>query len=343
MLVNLNFIRNNSSIIKSIQHFRKAWNRNQVTFEITTSGSTGKPAVIRYTRQQAEASARLTIEALQLNNHHSCLLCLDPKFIAGQMMMVRALVAGMKLIAVEPSSNPLASLPPDLPVDFAAFVPLQIQTMMEQGYKDRLFSITKIIIGGAPLASSVAEKLIDHPGQVYLTYGMTETLSHIALRKINGADRSEDFHLLPGIELTQDKRGCAFIKTPFLEKGIQSNDMIELTGARSFRLLGRADLVINSGGIKINPEKVEQSIESFLKKSKVENFFVGGVPDEALGQKVVLFIEGSPFDTRELSQYLKGNVSRYEVPKEIIFIPEFERTATQKISRVATLQKLTKN
>jgi O-succinylbenzoic acid--CoA ligase len=320
--------------------FLQQWLRGKTDFTITSSGSTGRPQPFTFTRSQAEASAALTIQALSLDKNHTALVCLDTKYMAGQMMLVRALVAGMKIFVIDPSSRPLQKVPRHQKIDFAAFVPLQIQTMLHEEGEDCLFKISKIIIGGAPLEQSLVNRLHNHPGDVYLTYGMTETLSHVALQKINGADASDSFVVLPGVTIHHDERGCAVIHTPFTKNEIVTNDVIEFTSATTFRFIGRADFVINSGGVKINPEKIELQIAGcVLEALGSRRFMVSGIPDPALGQKVVLFIEGVPVNTVVLLQKIKETVSRFEVPKEITFIDVFEQTATQKVNRIATLQK----
>jgi len=320
--------------------FLQDWIRGKSQFTITTSGSTGTPGEFTFSRLQAEASATLTINALKLSQDHTALVCLDTKYVAGQMMLVRALLAQMKIVVVDPSANPLKQIPANNTIHFAAFVPLQIQTLLAEGNEHELSAISKIIIGGAPLDKSLAAKIRSHPGDVYLTYGMTETLSHIALQKINGANASDYFTVLPRVRLRQDERGCAVIKTPFIDYDIITNDVIELISPNSFRFIGRADFIINSGGVKISPEKVEQQIAPLLHESfKSRRFMIAGIPDSKLGQKVVLFIEGLPANTEALSEKIKHTVGRFEVPKEIFFIDVFEQTATQKVNRIATLQK----
>jgi O-succinylbenzoic acid--CoA ligase len=321
--------------------FIREWLSGQKKFVLQTSGSTGAPKRITVTREQMEASAKLTEQALQLKRQHHALICIDTKYIGGKMMIARCLTIGMRIWAVDPTANPLSKIPVDQCVNFAAFVPLQIQTILGSKHPHSLNNLDQVIIGGAPLDEKVIEQLNTFLCRCYATYGMTETLSHVALRTLNGKNKQRYFELLPGVTVRQDERGCLVIYLPYLPEPVITNDIVELRGARQFVWLGRWDNVINSGGVKVIPEKVEAALTNLFFKAGIQSrFFVQGVEDQKFGQKVVLFVEGTDY-TRELFQKLLRDpaiqLSPFEIPQEVRLIPSFVTTATGKVNRTQTL------
>lgn len=324
--------------------FIREWMVGEKTFLLQTSGSTGEPKQITVTREQMEASARLTEQALELKKNDSALVCIDTKYIGGKMMIVRCLTIGMRMWAVDPSSNPLLKIPIDRCVNFAAFVPLQIQTILASKHPHSLNDLDTVIIGGASLDEKIIRQLDPYLCRCYATYGMTETLSHVALRKLNSIDKLPYFELLPGMSAQPDGRGCLMVHVPYLKEPVVTNDLVDFKGPRQFVWLGRWDNVINSGAVKVIPEKVEATVGNFFLKTGLTNrFFVHGVADTMLGQKVVLFIEGTNC-TEETLQRLLINLSEvlppFETPREIRLIPFFEMTATGKINRLKTLERV---
>jgi O-succinylbenzoic acid--CoA ligase len=257
------------------------------------------------------------------------------------MMIVRSLVVGMDLVVRPPASNPLKGL--SIPIDFAALVPLQLSTLLaeEPAALDR---ISTIIVGGAPVSHAVIEKLKGRKCKVFATYGMTETLTHIALQRLNGEDAQDAFHLLPGIAGSSVADGCLVVTASHLGPAIVTRDMIEWVTPSSFRVLGRADEAINSGGVKVYPHRVESALNNVMKELTIEaRFFVAGQPDDRLGERVCLIIEGSPLTeskTKALQAALSGRLSAYERPREIIFQRAFLETPTQKVDRRGTLASL---
>jgi o-succinylbenzoate---CoA ligase len=252
------------------------------------------------------------------------------------MMLVRALECNMTMIAVEPSSNPLQNIKTGLSNGFAAFVPLQLQEMMsEQGSLQKLNLLKCMIVGGGAVHASLQKELNKLSCTVYATYGMTETVSHIALQQLNGKESSDHFTVLPGIKISKDNRDCLVIQVPEFSEKIITNDLIDLISSNQFRWLGRFDNVINSGGFKISPEKIEKTLEDVFHN---QSFFVTGIADERLGEKLVLFVEGnSKIDLPEVKLH------PYEIPKEIYYLPEFIRTETGKINREKTKSLVTPN
>lgn len=317
--------------------FIKDWLQETGSFKLHTSGSTGTPKEITLTRFQLEQSAKRTIQALDLNQHDTAFVCLDTKYIAGKMMLARALEADMNIVAVEPSSNPIQKLPDQQSIDFAAFVPMQLREMVKDARcVDKLNTMKAILVGGGVVHASLEQEIKKLSCPVYATFGMTETVSHIALQRLNGKEASDRFNVLPGIEIATDERGCLIIYIPEFPEKIVTNDVVELLTPRSFRWVGRADNVINSGGFKISPEKVEKIIETILPG---RSFFITSVPDERLGQKLILVIEGNTLNAEtSFLEELKQELHTYEVPKEIRYVLKFIRTETGKIKRDESLR-----
>ena len=214
--------------------FCQRWLDGATEFIVRTSGSTGAPKPISLRREQMEASARATGEALGLRAGMRALVCLPVRYIAGQMMLARGLVLGLAMTLVEPAGDPLAGLPADATFDFTAVVPLQLQTLLAgpSGYRERLNQMRAILVGGAPVSAALEQQIQTLTAPVYHTYGMTETATHIALRPLNGPGASSWFHPLPGVAIDVDNRGCLRVKGPMtLSHLLQTNDLVELAPA----------------------------------------------------------------------------------------------------------------
>lgn len=325
--------------------FIREWLSGQEHFEMTTSGSTGAPKKILIGRHQMIKSAQRTGEKIKLDRNSLALVCLDPTYIAGKMMLVRCLTLGMGIMAVDPMANPLVKIPVDKCVQFTAFVPYQVQRVLESKHPHLLNGLDKVLIGGAPLSEPLRAQLDRYQCECYETYGMTETVSHIALRRVNTHLKQPYFETLEGINISVDDRGCLVISADYLEKPVVTNDLVELIDSRTFHWIGRWDSVINSGGIKVLPEKVERELEPILRKHSVTNrFFIAALPDDKLGNKVVLIIEGVQFSSELLNRSLaelRTVVSQYEVPREVYNVGHFHTTPTEKIDRIQTLASIT--
>jgi O-succinylbenzoic acid--CoA ligase len=325
---------------KSTLSFCRDWLQGEKIFHLNTSGSTGKPKRISISRDQMIASARMTEQALSLQPQYTSLICLDTKYIAGKMMLVRSFVTGMNIISVEPSANPLQNLSDDQIIDFVAFVPYQLHAIMNANL-DRLNKIKIAIVGGGEVSQELNQKALRTNCQLYETFGMTETLSHIAIKKLNGDQHDDYFSALPGVDLKLDERGCLMIKIPFLQNTIYTNDLVELIDTKHFKWLGRWDNVINSGGAKVIPEQIENMVKLFFDEMSWSNrFFIAGMKDEILGHKVCLVIEGDEIPSQQvelLREKIKMQVLKFEVPKDILFIKKFVETGTGKINRVETI------
>lgn len=318
--------------------FIRDWLSGKEEFVIHTSGSTGQPKEIVLSRTQLQYSAARTVEALGLVAGDRALVCLNTEYIAGKMMLVRALERGLWIIAAEPSSNPFNFITSD--VDFTALVPLQLEKILNAKEHARLNNMKAVIVGGAPVSDILHQAIQKIKAPVYATYGMTETISHIALQRLNGDRPTAYFSALPGIEIDQDARGCLVIKAPHLPEKIITNDVVEIFEGGKFRWLGRWDNVINTGGIKVMPEKIEAAIEKIFSQLGIhQKFFVHGIPDKNLGSKIILAVEGDEFSAKnDVIKRLHQTFSKYEIPKEIIFISQFVYTETGKVNRKKTLK-----
>ena len=318
--------------------FIQGWHSNADDFTQRTSGSTGKPKNISISRQQMIASAAMTQDALQLQAGETALLCLDAGYIAGKMMIVRAFTTDMKLVMVDPSSNPLKDIEARERIDFMALVPAQLLEIIQSNEKHRLNEIKNIIVGGAALNESIIDKISNISARVFATYGMTETVSHIALQPVNGPAASEYFEVLPGITIDTDDRGCLKIDVPFLPQKIETNDIVHVKNPKSFKWIGRADNVINSGGIKISPESIEAEIQRLFNALQIRNrFFVSSQPDSVLGNKLILIIEGNlPTTIERVRASLKEILPPYQIPKQIVVDAIFTMTENGKVNRQET-------
>ncbi|MEI7585649.1 AMP-binding protein [Runella sp.] len=325
-------------------YFWQAWEFCQLyatgkkEFLLHTSGSTGEPKPILLTRAQMQASAWVTQKALHLKSGRRALVCLNIAYIAGTMMLVRGMELGLTMYVVAPSSQPFAELTDDLSIDFTAVVPLQLKTLLETGQHDRLNSLNVLIVGGAPVNSSLLTQIQQLSVPVFSTYGMTETVSHIALRKLNGLDASESYTLLDGVEADTDERDCLRLRGAVTNhEWIQTNDVVIFKDATHFQIMGRADNIINSGGVKIQLEKVERAIEQIWNRS--ERFFVWWKPDERLGQKLILVTENTQITDKEnLNKELQKLLNPYEIPKEVYTVKKFVETATGKVDKRRTFE-----
>ena len=310
-------------IWKDVNQFISEWYSSDDEMIVQTSGSTGKPKSISVKKKCMRNSAQLTGKTFSLKEGDTALLCIPMKYIAGKMMVVRALELGLDLKVVEPSSNPLNGIKEI--IDFSAMVPFQLENSLNQ-----LNKIKTLIIGGGQVSPKLVEKLQIESTQVYETYGMTETLTHVAIKPLNGPNISDLFRSLDGIHFEKDDRGCLAIHASALNPvPIVTNDLVELIDENSFRWLGRFDNVINSGGVKIIPELVEAKLLSIIPNNR---FFINGESDESLGEKVVLVVEGNVI---EISF---DSLEKFEKPKEIYFISEFLETESGKIRRGETLK-----
>ena len=316
--------------VRSVEDFISSWNDTTRFIETQTSGSTGKPKTIIIPKSTMTASAMMTDSLLNLKSLRSALLALNVNTIGGKMMIVRSIVFNLKLHVTEVSANPLAEI--DEKIDFAAFVPFQLDRILDQD-PEKLKTIKQVIVGGGKISEKLKDKLISNSLGVYETFGMTETTSHIALRK-TGFQGEEYFTALGNSYFTVDHDDCLIINAPDLDiLSLGTNDVVELKDSHHFKHLGRRDFVINSGGVKLFPEEIERKLEKQIEA----DFFISGIPDDKLGDKIALFIEGDIVPELNFDE-----LEKYEKPREIYPIARFPKTKSGKIDRKKILKSFRK-
>ena len=313
---------------KELYSFLNEWFSESGPILAQTSGSTGEPKPVELSKSFMQRSAERTIEYFGLHKGNRLLLSLPCRYIAGKMMVVRAIVGQMNLITVDPASD-FEFLDGET-FDFGALVPNQVFKLLEQpSGKEKLEHIRNLLVGGSAISSEQEAQISQLSSRVVSTYGMTETASHIAIRELSGDRRSDFFHCLRGISVSLNEEGCLQIHLPEFNLRLQTNDLAELQSSTSFRILGRADSVIISGGIKYTPERIEKKIASMISQPYV----ISAVPDEKLGEKLVLVLEGEPFDTHDLEQNLTTLLPPFELPRSIVFLNKLAVTTSGKWRR----------
>ena len=328
----------------SLEEFLEEWNNDSPYVEVKTSGSTGEPKRMLVEKQRMRASARITCDFLGLKAGDTALLCMSLDYIAGKMMVVRAIERNLRLIVVEPSGHPLAEqicrewdlrsfrpllASPNIGEELAAMVPLQVYNSLQvPEERERLKQIKHLIIGGGAIDEAMAEELKTFPNHVWSTYGMTETLSHIALRRLSGPEASEWYTPFPSVSVSLNGEGCLVIDAPEVcKERLVTNDIAELaTNNYSFRILGRRDNVICSGGIKIQAEEVERMLKAHLRVP----YLISKRPDKKFGEVVVLLTEG---DVEEAKAVCEAVLPKYQRPKAYIHVSEIPLTETKKPAR----------
>jgi O-succinylbenzoate synthase len=307
-----------------------AW-ENGAEIEVATSGSTGVPRIFKVKPEQMIRSAQLTCSFLGLQKGDKALLCMPLQYIGAKMMVVRTMVAGLELVVCPPSGHPLKDM--DIPFRFAAMVPLQVYNSLQTPVeRERLMRIAILIIGGSAIDPALEEELRDFPNAVYSTYGMTETLSHIALRRLNGKEASPYYRPLPTVRLSLSDEGALMIDAPLVcDTRLVTNDMAELLPDGRFRILGRKDNCINSGGVKLQIETLEAKLRPLLPVP----FAVTSVPDPRLGEAVVLLIEKGACDIDRLQEEISLLLPKYECPRYIREVMAIPLAGNGKINRPA--------
>lgn len=315
--------------------FMLQWFNESSFVKVKTSGSTGVPKEIQLKKRHMLNSAKATGNFFNLGPEASALLCMSTDFIAGKMMLVRALVLGWRLDVIAPSSCPLKDI--EKSYHFCAMVPMQVQNSL-----DKLNFIDTLIVGGGAVQKELRNALQGNLCQVYETYGMTETITHVAIKPLNsggrGAVMGELFVTLPNVSIVTDSRGCLVISAPDIsDSRVITNDMVKIVSENSFKWLGRIDNVVNSGGLKLIPEEIEKKLRPMIDF----DFFVAGLPDDLLGEKLVLVMECHSVPEKLWDQLKRTeNLTRYERPKEVYGLKNFIRTKSGKIRRKDSLRLL---
>ena len=332
----------------SLEEFLEEWNSDSPYVEVKTSGSTGEPKRMLVEKRRMLASARITCDFLGLKEGDTALLCMSLDYIAGKMMVVRAIERGLRLIDVEPSGHPLVNQGDGF--TFAAMVPMQVYNSLQvPGERERLMMIKHLIIGGGAIDEAMAEELKSFPNYVWSTYGMTETLSHIALRRLNGPEATEWYMPFPSVSVSLNEEGCLVIDAPEVcQERLVTNDIAELATQRGqslmcsansahegqspcvanvpFKILGRKDNVICSGGIKIQAEEVERMLKGHLSIP----YLISKRPDKKFGEVVVMLTEG---DVEEAKRVCEAVLPKFQRPKAYIHVCEIPMTETKKPAR----------
>lgn len=323
-----------SDYLHSVHDFIREWESESPLITLATSGSTGVPKHISFSKDQLIASAKMTGDFFGLNAGDAVLLNLSPEYVAAKLMIVRAWVHGLNLVLAPVSANPLIDLKPFKPrVKFGAFVPYQMRAILANTESCKRYNeIDQVLIGGAAIPQELELAIARQTTQSYASFGMTETLTHFALRKIDGSTKS--YTCLPGVTIAQATDGCLIVNpNAVVQDAVLSTDVIHKMSEKEFIWLGRKDYVINSGGVKIHPEQIEKLIEPILQDRK---FYISSQKSELLGEEVVLVLEGEssmPL-ADNLMEQLKKALPAYHSPKSIIYQSKFAETESGKIKRV---------
>lgn len=316
---------NGESHLDDVFRFLKSWFDENKNIPVQTSGSTGKPKQISIPKQSFVESAMNTCDYLKLGEQTKALLCIPVKYIGGKMMVIRALVAGYNLVVQEPSSSPL--LNSSEKINFIALTPMQAKNSLDN-YPLEFEKIDTVIIGGGAVSEEFNKEIESLKNTIYSTFGMTETVSHIGLRTLNGKNRTDFYQVFPAYSISKNENNCLVIACPTLSsETITTNDIVEIKDS-SFKFLGRLDNVINTGGIKVFPEEIEKQLAPFMNG---ETFYITSKKNELLGEKVVLISENNSIILEEVKTKNHG-LSSYSFPKEML-IKKIELTESGKIMR----------
>ncbi|MCE4065826.1 AMP-binding protein [Chryseobacterium gleum] len=325
--LNINKLSFDTEFEKKVKIFLEEWFSEKTGVNVQTSGSTGIPKIFEIEKRKMVNSAVMTCNFLGLKEGDTALLCLPVEYISGKMMIVRSIERKLKLKITDPSLKPAENLEEE--IDFCAMTPLQVENSL-----DKLHLIKNLIIGGAAVSESLKSKILkmnlSNSNRIFETYGMSETLSHIGLKQLM-PEQEEYFTVFENVTISLDDRGCLKIFAPNVNaEELQTNDLVEVRNENQFKFLGRIDNVINSGGAKIFPE----TLEALVKKDIPNEAIFMGLPDESLGQKLILIIEGGESDEvrRKISEI--PFEKSFHKPKEIIFIKEIPRTPNGKVNRM---------
>jgi len=325
---------------RSTLNFITEWLTGEKEFSIKTSGTSGNPKTLSFSRKQLISSAQRTLDTFGLRSNDKILVCLNSSYVAGKMMLVRGMVGNLQMDIIDPTSNPLEKYNLGS-VDFIALVPNQLKKILDSS-SSKLVQIKTILVGGAHIHPELQEKCQSLPSRVFHSYATTETLTHQALRSLNGSDTSEIYSAIQQVSFSTDDRSCLVINDKLLDiENLVTNDVVELMSSTSFRWKGRYDNVINSGGIKIQVEETEQLIAQLLEKQEIfEPFCIVAKEDEVLSQKMVLIIQENKSDLVgiDLLNMLRAELPKYHDPKDIIFVPQIFYTKSGKLDRLKNKQ-----
>ncbi len=316
------------NIDPEIINFLEFWESNSESLIVNTSGSTGIPKEIKLKRKTLITSAKYTLEYFKLKNNSTFYCCLPVKYIGGKMMLVRAFVNKGQIILSKPSKNAVKGI--NEKIDFSAMTSMQVEDSISKlGFSN----IKKLIIGGSSINGKLLEKIDDLKTECYQTFGMTETASHIAVRKLNGSNKNLQYECLKHVKISTNSHGQMIINSPELDiKSLTTNDIIKITDYQLFKYIGRIDNIINTGGIKVNPEHLEYKLYKTILNN---NFFIDKISDNYLGQKMILIALES-IDINIILKAINKVKDKKKRPKAILITKQFIYTANNKIDRNLT-------
>ena len=316
--------------LQDLDAFLQEWHNDEPTVWVHTSGSTGTPKPMQVEKERMCASARLTCSFLGLKEGDTALLCMPLQYIAGKMVVIRSLVNGLRLLPIAPSGHPLKDIT-EIPT-FAAMIPMQVfNTLQVPEERENLKKIKHLIIGGGAVDDALAKELRSFPNYVWSTYGMTETLSHIALRRLNGTEASDWYTPFENVSIRLSEENTLIIHAPNVcTEELTTNDIAEINNEGKFRILGRKDNTINSGGVKIQIEQVEGCLKEHLDIP----FFISARRDIKFGEIVVL-IYNKVGNENDIRRVCESKLPTYWVPKAYIAVDELPMTGTGKPDRAS--------
>ena len=313
--------------LNKVYYFLKDWYSNSKYIEVNTSGTTGSPQKLQLKKTTIATSAIKTCSIFKLTGQSLALLCLPIDYIAGKLMIVRAIVSGLNLIIEEANSLPMQTF--DGEIDFVAVTPMQLKHMIN--HQEILDKAKIILAGGAPIDNTTLELLSELKPRIYQSYGMTETATHVAIRPINHTEVIQPYTAIPGVKFSTDNNHCLIIHAPYVSnEPIVTKDVVKLIDEYHFYWQSRLDFVINTGGIKVYPEDIEKKITTVLNTP----FYIGSEADDVLGEKVVLYIEDGPdINLMEIEKQLEQTLDTYEKPRNIIKLKKIRFSPNGKIIR----------
>ena len=322
-------------IVNDIISFLDIWYNESVSeIVVKTSGSSGEAKYIKHKKTSMVSSARKTQDYFEYKARDNALLCLPVKYISGMMMLVRSIVADLNLVIANPSSHPLTHV--GMRLDFAAMTPMQFH-FSYQSEMNKLASVKQILLGGAPVSNRIEKEVMQCQNAIYLGYGMTETITHIALKRLNGPEQEHYFKTLPGVKLSLNEHQCLKIECDHLPSIVETTDVVNLLSEDTFEWLGRSDNIINTGGIKVSSE----SLESVFTKLIDANLIIFGLPSDILGQQIAIAIESdSEYNLLEKVRSMNSTLLSTLKPRTLYILDHFSYTKTDKINRNKTISRI---
>lgn len=313
---------------KELGSFLQEWFNDDLFITVFTSGSTGKSKKIQLSKKSMVSSAKNTLQYFQLKKGDTIGLALSCNYIAGKMMVVRSIVGHLNLQLLPVNTKPLKHASQNF--NFIALVSNQVESFLK--YDKKYQPCSKVLVGGGTVSNYLVSQMVGASSRFYQSYAMTETASHVAIRPISDKNKEDVYTAVPGITFAVNDKNCLVINSNYLDQPVyETNDVVKLLSPTQFLFIGRLDNIINSGGVKMNPETIERKLEGHIPS----RFYIGRKPDSVLGEKVVLIVEQSitEIDTEKIKKNISEVLEKYEIPKEIIILDKFEETPTGKILR----------